>query len=131
MKQFLYLSIFASVLFSCNSNESVEVGNKTTMEIEPEFNAGDVQKGEIIHATFHVKNTGNYPLVIASVQGSCSCTVASKPDEPIQPGEETIIKAEVNTDKTPSGEISKPVTLVANTEKSIVQVLIKANVINK
>ncbi len=130
MKKLFFIPVLA-LFVACEGSNEVEVGNKTTMEVEKEFNAGTVVKGEIVYAVFKVRNTGKYPLVIASVEGSCSCTVASKPEDPIQPGESAEIKAEVNTDKTPSGQITKPVTLVANTEPSIQTLLIKANVKNK
>jgi len=122
---FLPLFLFLS---SCTNTEKVEVGNKTTMVVDPVFDAGTVIKGEMIVAKFVVRNTGKYPLVIAEVKGSCSCTVAEKPEDPIQPGEEGIIKAEVDTDRTSTGSISKSVRIVANTEPSVTEVAIKANV---
>lgn len=119
---FLPLLIFAA----CQGSSEVEIGNKTTMVVEPVFDAGTVIKGEIISAKFVVKNTGSYPLVIGEVKGSCTCTVASKPEDPIQPGEEGIIKAEIDTDRTSSGAITKSVNIVANTEPSVTEVIIKA-----
>jgi hypothetical protein len=113
------------VLFACRQEQKVEVGQKTTMEITPEFNAGTVIKGEIIKAHFKVENTGDYPLVFGEVRGSCSCTVAEKPEEPIQPGETTEIIAEVNTENLSSKKIVKSVTILANTEPSLTVVTIK------
>ncbi len=125
MKKLLYLSL-SMFLFACNQEQKVEVGQKTTMEITPEFDAGTVVKGEIINAHFKVENTGDYPLVFGEVRGSCSCTVAQKPEEPIQPGETGEIIAEVNTENLNSREISKSVTIMANTEPSLTVVKIKA-----
>jgi hypothetical protein len=125
MKKLVYLS-FSLFLFACNQEQKVEVGQKTTMEITPEFDAGTVVKGEIINAHFKVENTGDYPLVFGEVRGSCSCTVAEKPEEPIQPGETGEIIAEVNTENLNSREISKSVTIMANTEPSLTVVKIKA-----
>ncbi len=125
MKKLVYLSL-SMFLFACNQEQKVEVGQKTTMEITPEFDAGTVVKGEIINAHFKVENTGDYPLVFGEVRGSCSCTVAEKPEEPIQPGETGEIIAEVNTENLNSREISKSVTIMANTEPSLTVVKIKA-----
>lgn len=113
------------MLFACREEQTVEVGQKTTMEITPEFNAGTVIKGEIIKARFKVENTGDYPLVFGEVRGSCSCTVAEKPEEPLQPGETSEILAEVNTENLTSKKISKSVTILANTEPSLTVVTIK------
>lgn len=113
------------MLFACGEEQKVEVGQKTTMEITPEFNAGTVIKGEIIKARFKVENTGDYPLVFGEVRGSCSCTVAEKPEEPLQPGETAEILAEVNTENLTSKKISKSVTILANTEPGLTVVTIK------
>lgn len=125
MKKLVCVS-FSLFLFACNQEQKVEVGQKTTMEITPEFNAGTVVKGEIIKAHFKVENTGDYPLVFGEVRGSCSCTVAEKPEDPIQPGETGEIIAEVNTENLNSRVINKSVTIMANTEPSLTVVNIKA-----
>lgn len=128
MKRILLFLALVSLLTACNETEKVVIGNKTTMVVNPVFDGGTVVKGEIVHAKFIVQNTGKYPLVIADVKGSCTCTVAKKPEDPIQPGEEGIIEAEVDTDRTSKGVISKTVRIVANTEPSVTEVAIKATV---
>lgn len=126
----MMMSLFL-LLLSCSENTTVVVGNKTTMEIDTVYDAGNILKGEVINATFKLTNTGDFPLVLAEVKGSCSCTVADYPEDPIAPGESAIIKAHVNTDRLSLGMLSKSVRVVANTEPSITQVLIKANVTRK
>ncbi len=116
------------LLASCGGNTDVSVGNKTTMSIEEEFLAGEVIKGEMITAKFHIENTGEFPLVIGEVSGSCTCTVADYPEDPIMPGEKGEILAHVNTDKTGTGVINKSVRVVANTEPSVTTVWIRAKV---
>jgi len=131
MKKVFITILSALVLTACTDTEVVEVGNKTSMMVEPVFDAGEVVKGEMIRAKFEVENTGEYPLVIAEVKGSCSCTVAGKPEDPIAPGESGIITAEVDTERTSTGLITKSVRIVANTEPSVTEVAIKATVKNK
>ena len=126
-KIFFFFTIF-TLLQGCVNNGNVEVGNKTTMHVNSVYDAGTVMKGELISATFKIKNTGSYPLVIADVKPSCSCTVVNKPDEPIKPGEEANIKAEVNTSNVSSGTLTKSVRIVANTEPSVTEVVIKAKI---
>jgi Protein of unknown function (DUF1573) len=76
---------------------------------------GKVVEGEKVMVTFHFKNTGNKPLIIASVQASCGCTVPSKPEEPIAPGGEGVIKAEFNSEGR-VGMANKTITVRCNTE---------------
>ena len=56
------------------------------MKIDKLFNAGTRVKGEVIEAIFNII-LGDYPLVFGEIKGSCSCTVAEKPEDPILPGE--------------------------------------------
>jgi len=120
--------MYLMLLVGCQSDNKVEIGKKTEMKIDPLFDAGTVNKGEKIKAVFKVKNTGKSPLVISEVKGSCSCTVADFPKKPILSGESGEIKAEVNTDKTGEGKMSKSVRIVANTNPGLTVVYIKANV---
>lgn len=125
MKKLLFIG-FASLLVACSSNSDlIDVRNKTTIEIDPVFDGGTVIKGEKIDASFTMTNTGDYPLVVAEVKGSCTCTVVAKPEEPIAPGDSYVIKAMVDTEKTGVGAITKGITIVANTEPANTQVTVK------
>ena len=131
MKKIVVLFSITSVLLSCKSDNKIDVGNKTTMEITKEFKAGNVILGEEIESVFKLKNTGDYPLIIAEVKGSCSCTVADYPEDPIAPGDTEEITATVRTDNAAPGQLSKEVRVVANTEPSLTVLSIRANVIRK
>jgi hypothetical protein len=132
MKGIFFLSVLVlSLLMSCQADNKVEIGKKTEMKVDPVFDAGTVNKGEKIKAVFKVKNTGKSPLVISEVKGSCTCTVADFPKKPILAGETGEIKAEVNTDKTGEGKISKSIRITANTVPGLTVVHVKANVILK
>jgi len=121
---FLSLSIIG-----CEGNNELEVGQKTTMTIDKIYDAGTRVKGEIIEAVFNIENTGDYPLVFGEIKGSCSCTVADKPEAPILPGEKGVITAKVDTEKFRSNsEISKYVTVLANTEPNRVTLKIKGKI---
>ena len=74
-------------IIGCEGNNELEVGQKTTMTIDKIYDAGTRVKGEVIEAVFNIENTGDYPLVFGEIKGSCSCTVADKPEVPILPGE--------------------------------------------
>ena len=129
MKGLIIISTaFLTLLSSCVGSGEVEVGNKTVITVEPVYDAGTVMKGEVINAKIKVKNSGSYPLVIADVSGSCSCTVAEKPEDPIQPGEEAEILAHVDTDKISGSIVNKSVNIVANTEPSVTTVIIRGKI---
>lgn len=113
-------------MLACKDNTKVEVGQKTTMEVNLVFDAGTVIKGEVINAKFKVKNTGKYPLVFGEVRPSCSCTVPHKPEKPILPGETGEIVAQVMTDKLSTKNVTKSVTVMANTEPNTTVLMIKA-----
>ena len=120
MSRLLFISIMlisAVVFNSCKTDQTeLEIGQKTSMKINKVFDAGERIKGEKIYAEFQVENTGRYPLVFGEIKGSCSCTVAEKPEAPILPGRKGVIKAVVDTEKFDSGyQLNKIVTVMANT----------------
>ena len=83
------------------------------IEISPETkDAGTVAKGQMVEATFVVKNSGGSDLIISDARPSCGCTVASF-DKIIKPGQEGKIHSSVDT-KSFSGPISKSVLVVSN-----------------
>jgi hypothetical protein len=129
VSSFLFAGFFLFGLTACKNNTEIEVGQATTMEIPQRiFQAGTVMKGERIKATFKVINTGAYPLVFGEIKPSCSCTVVDKPEKPIQPGESTIIRAEINTDELHTKNIHKAITLMTNTEPNISVLQIKGRI---
>jgi hypothetical protein len=118
-----------SVMHSCKDDSGLEIGQKTTMKIDREYDAKEVVKGEIIKAKFKIENTGKYPLVFGEVRPSCGCTVAKKPEAPILPGKTGYITAEVDTKDFDRGkQIKKYVTVMANTKPNIVQLKITAKI---
>jgi hypothetical protein len=131
MKKVFAGVLMAMSLWACSDSSKVEIGNKTEMEVNSVVDAGKVLLGEVVHAKFNVKNIGEYPLILAEVKGSCTCTVADYPKDPIAPGESATITADVKTDRAMPGTLTKDVRIVANTEPSITSVMIKATVVRK
>lgn len=127
----IFFALTSVVLLGCSSKDNLEMGQKTTLEVNKVFNGGKVLLGEEVEAVFNVKNTGKYPLIISEVKGSCSCTVAEYPEEPIEPGETEQITATVRTDNAAEGLLTKEVRMIANTEPSLTIMQIKANVTRK
>jgi hypothetical protein len=131
MRKVFLLAAISFGLLSCGGEMTeAQVGQYTTVEVQELYNAGSVAKGEIVEAEIKMKNTGDYPLVIARVSASCACTVSEYEKEQIQPGETTIIKASINTDETGRGVIKKPISVTANTRPSTTVITIQATVLN-
>jgi hypothetical protein len=88
---------------------------------------GTVPKGEKIHATFQVRNTGKAPLEISQVRPTCGCTVADF-DRSIPPGGAGKIDAAVDTTGF-SGPITKAILVFSNDPAAPqVNLVIKADV---
>ncbi len=92
-----------------------------------EHDFGNINEGDKVSTNFVVKNIGEADLVIAEAKGSCGCTVAQPPKDPIAPGGSAPIEVIFDSNGKP-GEQSKTVTLTTNTELGKEIFTIKANV---
>lgn len=89
---------------------------------------GQIKKGSDGVRVFEFTNTGDAPLVISDVTSSCGCTVPTKPDGPILPGETGRIEVKYDTNKV--GPIRKTVTVYSNAEESTKALKIKGTVVD-
>jgi hypothetical protein len=104
--------------------------NFTSIEwIDPVLqDLGKVKDGQVVDITYRFKNTGTKQLVIADVSPGCGCTVPEKPQEPIAPGQEGVIKAKFNSSGQHKGENRKSITVTANTNPSQVQLSFRVEI---
>jgi hypothetical protein len=94
---------------------------------EDKKDVGTVPKGEIVKATFVLKNEGKADLHITDVKPSCGCT-APEYDKTIKPGAQGKVVLNVDT-KTFQGPISKSALILTDDpEKAQVTVFVMANV---
>jgi hypothetical protein len=77
-------------------------------------NMGTISEGQKLEVVFRFRNVGNHPLVIKSADPSCGCTVPEKPEAPVMPGNEGLIKAVFSSDGRP-GTNHKTISVKANT----------------
>src|SRR5690554_6552374 len=129
MRNLFFIVLSFIVVTACSSNDEYQIGQKTTMEVNTQIDAGEVALGENVKTIIKVKNTGTYPLILAEVKGSCSCTVADYPKDPIAPGKSIDIETKIETRAL--GKLVKDVRITANTEPSLTTVLISADVVSK
>ena len=73
------------------------------------------KNGIPIEIEFEIRNSGELPLEINKIEGSCSCTVIDQEQFILTPGESRKIKAEINTEQL-FGEESKTITVFSNAE---------------
>jgi hypothetical protein len=93
---------------------------------QPEIEINDLQVAKKSVGTFKLKNTGDNPLLIARVDASCGCTVPSWDKKPIEPGEETEIKIEIQPED--SGFFHKTIRVYCNVEKGVFSLSVKGAV---
>lgn len=92
---------------------------------EEEYDFGNIAKGTNVEHVFKFTNTGKAPLVITNASSSCGCTIPTYPkNESIAPGESRELTVKFNG--SGQGQVTKTVTLTANTEKGTEQLRIKA-----
>ncbi|MFV8224742.1 DUF1573 domain-containing protein [Christiangramia aquimixticola] len=92
---------------------------------ESEFDFGNIAKGTNVEHVFKFTNTGDAPLVITNASSSCGCTVPTYPkNETIAPGESGEMLVKFNG--SGNGQVTKTVTVSANTETGKEQIKIKA-----
>lgn len=95
---------------------SADSANYTTIEWidSTVLNLGKLKKNQEVEVSYRFKNSGDKVLVVENVSAGCGCTIPEKPERPIGPGEEGVIKAKFNG--SGSGTISKFITVIANTK---------------
>jgi hypothetical protein len=111
----------AQVPLAPGQTTSAEVEDATKLTtvqwLDSVVNSGTILEGQKLEVSFRFKNTGDKPLVIESAQPSCGCTVPVKPEEPVMPGKEGLIKAVFNSEGR-TGTNHKTITVRANTKPS-------------
>ncbi|MCW5908438.1 MAG: DUF1573 domain-containing protein [Chitinophagales bacterium] len=93
-----------------------------------EHNFGKISDKGKVKTKFKFTNTGSNPLVISNATGSCGCTVPQWPRAAIEPGKTGEIEVEFDSSGK-SGEQTKSVSVTANTNPAVTELIIKATVI--
>lgn len=89
-----------------------------------EHDFGTIEQGTPQETAFKFTNTGNAPLIITDAKSSCGCTVPNPPKEPIAPGESSELLVKFNG--SGQNQVTKTITVTANTEKGTETLRIKA-----
>lgn len=90
-------------------------------------NYGKITSKDNARRVFKFKNTGNAPLILEKVKGSCGCVVLDYPKKPILPNETGEIEIVYNVLK--KGKISRTVTVTSNAKNPVEVLKIKGRVL--
>lgn len=107
-----------------NSQEQPKASIKFTVT---EYDFGEVNEGEKVKYAFKFINDGKNPLIIQDAKPSCGCTVPTYSKDPVAPGGSGEIIAEFDSNGRP-GEVSKTITVTANTEPTTTVLYLKGKV---
>lgn len=94
-----------------------------------QYSFGKIPQNKPAKATFSFTNEGNEPLIITQATGSCGCTVANYPKEPIMPGQKGEVTAIYNAANL--GSFHKTVTLTSNSAQAKTVLSINGEVIKQ
>lgn len=143
MKKLLFAALMLVAVASCNPrkdvkapqnekemNELVSSSPTTVQMLDSVYDFGKIKEGSMVEYSFRFKNTGTNPLVITNAVGSCGCTVAEKPEQPVLPGEIGYLKVKFDSQNR-VGEAHKTVTVSANVATGFPELLIKGEVLAK
>lgn len=141
-KGILFLAAFAAMTFtSCKEDASnkvkaenvEEAAERDSKEVyypemtfeETEYDFGTIEQGTNVEHVFEFTNTGKAPLVITNATSTCGCTTPDVPkNESIAPGETRQMTVKFNG--SGQGQVTKTVTISANTESGTEKLQIKA-----
>ena len=96
--------------------------------VTTEHDFGKLIEGVKVSFKFKFKNVGGADLVISQVKTSCGCTASSFSKEPISPGGSGVIELTFDSSHQP-GKNFKNATIVANTQPNIIELKIRAEVV--
>jgi len=127
----LSLIAFSLTAQSLQNNEEVlfvEFSNIGIFEFDSDIiDYGSVKQNSEGKRSFTFKNIGNSPIIITKVKASCGCTVATKPNQPIMPGETAKIGVKYDTKRI--GAFSKSITITSNASETAKIIRIKGIVL--
>jgi len=133
MKKILLFLFIGIISFSVNAQTKEEIKKDYTgpvFEFENEvIDYGEIAQNSDGNRVFKFKNIGKSPIIISQVKGSCGCTVPTKPEEPIMPGETGEINVKYATNRI--GPFSKTVTITSNAFEPTKVLRVKGRVIEK
>jgi hypothetical protein len=126
MNKLVLLFMMSMITFGLSAQNTSDQSGIFTFESEV-INYGTINQNSDGKRVFIFTNTGNSPIIITKVKGSCGCTVATKPNQPIMPGEKAEIGVSYATNRL--GAFSKTIVISSNASESSKVLRIKGTVL--
>ncbi len=101
---------------TADSTKKVHEPGKFRFEDET-HDFGEITEGPLAECDFEFKNVGKSPILISEAHGSCGCTVAKWPTEPIQPKRKGVIHVTYATYGR-VGPIDRDIFITSNAQQS-------------
>lgn len=114
------LSLIAVALFSSAAMAQAVIKFEKT-----NHNFGTFKEDQVQTCEFTFTNTGDKPLVINQAYGSCGCTVATPPKDPIAPGAKGVIKVTYNGKGKLKGFFKKSISVKSNASNAITRIYVQ------
>ncbi len=112
MKNTLTTSLLTCLLLAGTALAQGEKSGARIKFIKTEYNFGTLKQNDSAECSFVFQNTGNAPLVVASVGTTCGCTVPQWSRKPVMPGKYGTVKVRYNTSH--KGSFRKVVSVKSN-----------------
>jgi hypothetical protein len=123
----VFIGLFALILTSNHFDTKIDEGTQPHIKFEvTSHDFGKIYQNGNGKFSFKFTNTGKEPLIIQNVRSSCGCTVASRPNAPILPGESSEISVKYDTRRI--GVFHKNITVTSNADNASVVLYIKGEV---
>jgi hypothetical protein len=116
--------LYKQVISGQTQERSVPVTSVSMSSTEIKLN--DLQKDKKSVATFTLKNIGDQPLLINSVNVSCGCMKPVWDRRPTASGKETSVTLEIQPDE--AGFFHKTVQVHCNTEKGVIMFVVTGEI---
>lgn len=113
---FISVKLLEAVTISGNDKNSdidTSIQHPTIFFKNPDFNFGQIYKGQKVEHIYKFENRGKDILEIKKVKTSCGCTAVILTNDTIPPGETGEIKATFSSGSI-SGNINKSITVASN-----------------
>jgi hypothetical protein len=122
---FIIVAMIVNTIIFIPNDVLEDVG---VFEFETEIiDYGTITQNSDGNRAFSFKNVGNAPILISEIKTSCGCTIPSKPNKPVMPGETAQIEVKYATSRL--GGFSKTLTVMSNANEPKKQLRIKGNVL--
>lgn len=95
---------------------------------QQEFDFGRILDTETVRHAFSFRNTGDVPLIIDEVSGTCGCTAPTWTKTAIPPDGKGTVEVEYNPEGK-SGRDRQSLTILANTQTTPVKIFVLADIV--